>query len=238
MAGHSKWANIKHRKGASDKKRAVLFTKLAKNITVAAREGGDPNFNFKLRTAIDKALAGNMPKDNIDRAIKKGTGETDGGNIEEVLYEGYGPGGVAIIIEALTDNRHRTSANIKSIFNKNEGNFAASGAVQWMFNKKGVVYVKESVGEDVQLGLIDAGAEDIKEEDGMWAISCAVTDLGKVRDAAESAGLTIDSFGLEWRAKESGAELDKETQEKVMTLFEALDEDEDVSELYSNAEFA
>src|SRR5690606_497539 len=144
MAGHSKWANIKHRKGATDKKRATLFTKLAKNITVSAREGGDPEFNFRLRTAIDKALGNNMPKDNIERAIKRGTGEGDGGIIEEVIYEGYGPGGVAVLVEALTDNRNRSSANIKSIFTKNGGSFGASGSVQWMFERRGEILMENA----------------------------------------------------------------------------------------------
>jgi YebC/PmpR family DNA-binding regulatory protein len=235
MSGHSKWATIRHKKGAADAKRAALFTKLSKGITIAARDGGDPEFNFALRTAIDKALAANMTKDKIDHAIKRGTGEIAGGVIEEVLYEAYGPGGVAVIIEALTDNRNRTSSNVKHILSKHGGSLAGSGSVQWMFERKGVVSAsgKGSISDEEQLVLIDAGAEDINEEDGGFVISCAPTDLAKVRDAVESSGLKVEEFGLEWIAKEEN-DMDESVRGLIEKLFDALDDDEDVNNIYTN----
>ncbi|MEA3249808.1 MAG: YebC/PmpR family DNA-binding transcriptional regulator [Patescibacteria group bacterium] len=235
MSGHSKWATIRHKKGAADAKRSALFTKLSKEITVAARGGGDPEFNFALRSAMDKALAGNMTKDKIDQAVKRGTGEIAGGVIEEVIYEGFGPGGVAVLVEALTDNRNRTSPNIKFIFSKHGGNLGASGSVQWMFERKGVVTVigKGALTDDEQLLLIDAGANDINEVEGSIVISSAPDVLTKVRDAAEAAGLKIEEFGLEWIAKEEN-EVEEAVRAQIEKLFEALDDDEDVSNIYFN----
>lgn len=235
MSGHSKWATIRHKKGAADAKRASLFTKLSKNVTVAARGGGDPEFNFALRTAIDKAYAGNMTKDKIDHAIKRGTGEIAGGVIEEVIYEGFGPGGVAVLVEALTDNRNRTGPSIKHIFSKHGGNLGASGSVQWMFERKGVVTVtgKEALTDDEQLLLIDAGADDINKVDGTIVVSCAPEVLAKVRDAAQAAGLKVEEFGLEWVAKEEN-EVDEAVRAQIEKLFEALDDDDDVNNIYSN----
>jgi YebC/PmpR family DNA-binding regulatory protein len=235
MSGHSKWATIRHKKGAADARRSALFTKLSKAITVAARGGGDPEFNFALRTAIDKALAGNMTKDKIDQAIKRGTGEISGGVIEEVIYEGFGPGGVAVLVEALTDNRNRTSPNIKHIFSRYGGNLGGSGSVQWMFERKGVVTVadKEALTDEEQLLLIDAGTEDINEVEGSIVISSAPDALAKVRDAAEAAGLKVEEFGLEWVAKEDN-EVDDAVRGQIEKLFEALDDDEDVNNIYSN----
>jgi YebC/PmpR family DNA-binding regulatory protein len=235
MSGHSKWATIRHKKGAADAKRAALFTKLSKAITVAAREGGDPEFNFSLRTAIDKALAGNMTKDRIDTAVKRGTGEIEGGIIEEVIYEGYGPGGAAVLIEALTDNRNRTSASLKHAFTKNGGSLGSSGSVQWMFERKGVVRAsgKDELSDEDQLTLMDAGAEDIDREDGLHVFTSADSELAKLRGAVQQLGLTLEDAGLEWIAKDEN-EADDETKGALMKLFETLDEDEDVSNIYSN----
>ncbi len=235
MSGHSKWATIRHKKGAADAKRAALFTKLSKTITVAARGGGDPEFNFALRTAIDKAYAGNMTKDRIETAIKRGTGEIDGGVIEEIIYEGFGPGGAAVLVEALSDNRNRTAANIKHAFTKHGGSLGAQGSVQWMFERKGVVRAtgQDALSDENQLALMDAGAEDIIEEDGVHVITSADTNLAKVRDAAESMGLKIEDAGLEWIAKDE-SEAGDSTKGSLIKLFEALDDDEDVSNIYSN----
>lgn len=235
MSGHSKWANIKHRKGAADARRAALFTKLSKNITVAARGGGDPEFNFALRTAIDKALAANMTRDKIDHAVKRGTGEIAGGVIEEVLYEGFGPGGTAVMVEALTDNRNRTSASMKHIFAKHGGSLGGSGSVQWMFERKGVVTAAGGgvLTDDAQLLLIDSGADDINEVGGNLSITSAPEALARVRDAAERAGLKIEDSGLEWSAKEE-IRVDGDVRERIEGLFEALDDDEDVNGIYSN----
>ena len=238
MSKHSRWSKVKHHKGPADAKRAAVFTKMARVITVAAREGGgDPNFNFKLRSAIDQALEANLPKDNIDRAIKKGTGEIASDRIEEVVYEGYGPGGTAIMVEALTDNRNRTSSNLKHAFSIGGGNMAGSGAVQWMFDRKGVVRLKGGKpGDEAELALIDAGADDIAADDAGVTVSCGPEAVTRVRDAAEKAGLAIAGIGFEWSAKEKGPALDAETKEKLEGLLESLDEDEDVNALYTNYE--
>jgi len=237
MSGHSKWANIKHRKGAADLRRAALFTKLSKNITVTARNGGDPEFNFSLRTAIDKALAANMTKDKVDQAIKRGTGEIAGGIIEEVLYEGFGPGGVAVLVEALTDNRNRTSSSLKRVFSKHGGNLSGSGSVQWMFVRRGVVRArgKSGLSDDEQLTLIEAGTDDLATENGVQILTCQPDSLMQVRQAA--AGISLDTFevGLEWEAKET-AEVESAIRGQIESLFEALDDDEDVSDIYSNVE--
>jgi YebC/PmpR family DNA-binding regulatory protein len=236
MSKHSKWSKVKHYKGAADAKRAAVFTKMARVITVAAREGGgDPGFNFKLRSAIDQALAADLPKDNIERAIKKGTGEIASDRIEEMVYEGYGPGGVAILVEALTDNRNRTSSNLKHVFSLHGGNMAGTGAVQWMFERKGVVGLAAGApSDDAELALIDAGADDIDVADAGVTVTGAPDAVARIRDAAEKAGLKIVSVGFEWIAKEKAAPLAGETKEKLEGLLEALDEDEDVSEIYTN----
>jgi YebC/PmpR family DNA-binding regulatory protein len=239
MSGHSKWANIKHRKGATDAKRGALFTKLSKNISVAARTGGNPDFNFSLRTAIDKALAANMTKDKIDQAVKRGTGEIAGGVIEEILYEGYGPGGAAVLVEAQTDNRNRTSGSLKHIFGKNGGSLGSSGTVQWMFERKGVIRISDRVNlsDDDQLSLIDRGVEDIKVSDnGELIIICPSVELSKVRQVVMERGFEIDDFGLEWIAKDKLI-AGKEAKTAMINLFEALDDDEDVANIYSNADF-
>lgn len=239
MSGHSKWSTIKHKKGAADAKRGALFTKLAKVISIAARDGGgDPEFNFQLRSAIDLARAANVPKDNIERSINRGTGEIDGGIIEEILYEGYGPSGVAVMVQALTDNRNRTASNIKHIFTKHGGNLGGSGAVQWMFEQKGIVRIEgdEEPDGEQQLLLIDAGAEDIEVSDSEIIIRSSGDALTKVRDAAESAGFTVAASDLEWVAKDT-VDVDEDVKGKIEKMFEALDGDEDAHSIFSNVQF-
>jgi YebC/PmpR family DNA-binding regulatory protein len=235
MSKHSKWAKVKHQKGAVDAKRANVFTKLAREITVAAREGGDPVFNFKLRSAIDRALAENVPKDNIERAIKKGTGEIASDRIEEVIYEGYAPGGLPVLVEALTDNRNRTAPNIRHVFSKHGGNMGASGSVQWMFERFGVVWLAAGQLTEVQeLALIEAGASDIIEEDDGLSVRTQPEAVARVRDAAEAAGLRVDDAGFEWVAKEKATSVAADALDKATDLLEALEEDEDVSGVYTN----
>ena len=239
MSKHSKWAKVKNYKGVVDAKRAAVFTKLARAITVAAREGGgDQNFNFKLRTAVDQALSGNMPKDNIDRAIKRGTGEGDGERIEEAVYEGYGPGGAAVLVVALTGNRNRTSSSLKHIFSVHGGNLAGAGAVLWMFDKKGVIRIAadKPLGDAAQLALIDAGADDISFEEGEAAVTGPAESLAKLRQAALDLGLKVIYAGLEWLPKETLQAAGEPAREKLEELFEALDDDEDVNAIYSNTD--
>lgn len=236
MSKHSKWAKVKRQKGVTDVKRAALFTKLGRIVTVAAREGGgEINFNFKLRTAVDQALAANMPKDNIERAIKKGTGAAEGAQIETVVYEGFGPGGVAVLVEALTDNRNRTVAKVKHAFSTHGGNLAATGAVQWMFERKGVIRVEgvTKLSDEVELAVIDAGADDISVDDEGMTITASVEGLVKVEAVARQNGLRVEYAGLEWLPKEKGAALDTEAQAKNEELLETLEDDEDVNEVYS-----
>lgn len=241
MSKHSKWAKVKHQKGGVDAKRASTFTKMARAITIAAREGGgDPNFNFKLRAAVDRALAENLPKDNIERAIKKGTGEIASDRIEEVTYEGYAPGGLPVIVEALTDNRNRTSGNLKFVFSDHGGNFASAGAVQWMFRRRGAVRLKaEKVSGEQELALIDAGADDIafepgdEDEPGETVVLTAPENLAAMRAAAEGLGFVVTDAALEWAPREKAAPVAPEIMEKAAELFAALEEDEDVSEVYT-----
>ncbi len=237
MSKHSHWAKVKRAKGAADVKKAAQFTRLARAVTVAAREsGGDPNFNFKLRTAIDNALAQSMPKDNIERAIKKGTGEGDAVQIETVMYEGYAPGGVAVLVEVFTDNRNRTSANMKHHFSVHGGNMGGAGAVQWMFEKKGLIRFEKSGGltEEQELALIDVGAEDIEAIDDEILVTCPPDGFIKIKQEAEKMGFKVVFAGTEWQAKEQGLALEGEALEKVEGLLEELEEDEDVNAVYSN----
>src|ERR687886_632529 len=202
MAGHSKWAQIKHKKGAADAKRGVLFTKLARAIQVAARDGGgDPAGNAALANAIQKAKDARMPKDNIERAIAKGTGaDADAQQIETVVYEGYGPGGVAILVEALTDNRNRTSAEVRHLFTKAGGNLGEPGSVAWVFEKKGIVLVDaERYSEDDLMAAIDAGAEDVAIDENVWEIVTPPADLQAVREALEAEGVDIQNAELTMR---------------------------------------
>ncbi|MCQ2612476.1 MAG: YebC/PmpR family DNA-binding transcriptional regulator [Treponemataceae bacterium] len=239
MSGHSKWATIKHAKGAADAKRGQLFTKFIKEISIAARMGGgDPNSNPRLRTAILKARASNMPKDNIERAIKKGTGELGNAVFEEKLYEGYGPNGVAILVEVLTDNNNRAAANVRNIFNKTSGNLGATGSVSYMFNRKGVIeYDAEAVSEDevMEAGL-EAGAEDITSEDGVITVTTDPNDFATVLEALQAKGWEALSAEVSM-VPDTYVNLDKEAAAKMQKLVDRLEEDDDVQNVYHNAEY-
>ena len=238
MSGHSKWSTIKHKKGAADKKRAKIFTKLIKEITVAARMGGgDPNANPRLRHAIDSAKAQNMPKDNVDRAIKKGTGDMDGVNYEEIIYEGYGPGGVAVMVECLTDNKNRTIADVRYIFNKAGGNVGTDGCVAWMFDKKGVISVsKETAEEDTLMEVaIDAGAEDIKDEGDSFDVLTAPEDFDAVKDAIDGAEISYEVAEISMVPQNTTAVSGKEA-EQMIKFMEALDDCDDIQNFYTNAD--
>ncbi len=233
MSGHSKWHSIQKKKGAADAKRGQIFTKLAKAITVAVRTGGggDPEFNFQLRVAIDSAKAANMPKDNIERAVARGAGEGEGaGSIEEVIYEGFGPGGVALLIKCLTDNRNRSIADVRTVMNKKGGNLAGQGAVMWMFDLRGVILVAGELDDELELALIEAGAMDVQvSEEGIEIVTNA-SDLQNVLDAI---GHPCEHAELAYLAKES-VKLTGSDQESLMVLMDALDELEDVDTVYLN----
>jgi YebC/PmpR family DNA-binding regulatory protein len=236
MSGHSKWATIKHAKGAADAKRGQLFTKFIKEISIAARMGGgDPVSNPRLRTAILKARGANMPKDNIERAIKKGTGELGGSIFEELLYEGYGPGGVAILVEVLTDNKNRAAANVRNIFAKTGGNLGATGSVAYMFNRKGVIeYDAETVNEDeiMEAGL-EAGADDIANEDGVITVTTDPANFETVLEALQGKGFESVSAEVSM-VPDTYSTLDEDTTRKVLKLIDKLEEDDDVQHVYSN----
>ena len=236
MAGHSKWAQIKRKKGAADAKRGQLFTKLARAISVAAREGGgDPDSNFTLSAAIQKARDYSMPKDSIQRAIDRGTGAgADGETIERVLYEGYGPSGVAVLVEALTDNRNRTSADLRHTFDKNSGSLGEPGSVAWVFEKRGVVMVDaDRYTEDDLIPAIDAGAEDVAREGDSLKVVSAAEDLAAVRRALEAAGVDIESAQLTMEPK-NVVEVGETDARAVMRLMEALDDHDDVEAVHAN----
>ncbi len=240
MAGHSKWANIQHRKGAQDQKRGKLFTKLIREITVAARLGDpDPASNPRLRVAIDKAKAQSMPKENIERAIKRGSGQLEGSEYEEILYEGYGPGGVAVMVECLTDNRNRTVAEVRHAFAKFGGNLGADGSVAYLFNKVGLLSFPAGVDEDrLMEAALDAGAEDIlSNSDGSIDVLCAPEDFETVRDALLAAGLQPELAEVTMRASVN-AELDENDAGKMVRLLEMLEDLDDVQQVYSNAEIS
>ena len=237
MAGHSKWAQIKRKKGATDAKRGQLFSKLVRAIIVAARDGGpDPAGNLALQNAIEKAREAAMPKDNIERAIQKGSGTgPDAASYETVTYEGYGPGGVALYLEALTDNRNRTAADVRSAFTKNDGNLGESGSVAWLFERKGVLLVSGDVDEDdLMLAAADAGAEDIEREESSYRVTCAPEDLHAVRAALEQAGIAIESAEPTMLPKTIVSVEDEAVAKKVVRLMDALEENEDVQAVYSN----
>ncbi|MCR4939965.1 MAG: YebC/PmpR family DNA-binding transcriptional regulator [Treponemataceae bacterium] len=239
MSGHSKWATIKHAKGAADAKRGQLFTKFIKEISIAARMGGgDPNSNPRLRTAILKARASNMPKDNIERAIKKGTGELGNAVFEEKIYEGYGPAGVAILVEVLTDNNNRAAANIRNIFSKTGGNLGATGSVSYMFARKGVIeYDAEAVSEDeiMDAGL-EAGAEDIVNEDGVITVTTDPNDFATVLEALQAKGYESVSAEVSM-VPDTYSALDNEQATKLQKLIDRLEEDDDVQNVYHNGDF-
>lgn len=233
MSGHSKWHSIKQKKGAADAKKGKIFTKLARAITVAAKDNPDPGTNFQLRLAIDQAKAANMPKENIERAIARSTGEGREA-LEEVIYEAYGPGGVAIIIEVLTDNKNRTVSNLKHIFSVHGGNLGSSGSVAYLFERKAAVRAK-GLGNDpeaMELKLIDAGAEDIVDEDGIKIIYAAPEKLKNILNAL-GENIDIEYSGLEWIARDRVSP-DTETRTQLEKLFEALEEEDDVNDYSSN----
>jgi YebC/PmpR family DNA-binding regulatory protein len=239
MSGHSKWATIKHAKGAADAKRGQLFTKFIKEISIAARMGGgDPNANPRLRTAILKARASNMPKDNIERAIKKGTGELGNAVFEEKVYEGYGPAGVAILVEVLTDNNNRAAANVRNIFSKTGGNLGATGSVSYMFARKGVIeYDAEAVSEDeIMDAALEAGAEDIVNEDGVITVTTDPNDFATVLEALQAKGYESVSAEVSM-VPDTYSALDNEQAAKLQKLIDRLEEDDDVQNVYHNGEF-
>jgi YebC/PmpR family DNA-binding regulatory protein len=236
MAGHSKWKQIKRKKAVTDSRRASSWTKVIREITISAKVGGgDPNGNPRLRTAIDAAKAVNMPNENIDRAIKKGTGELEGGNIEEVTYEGYGPGGAAVLIEATTDNPNRTVAEVRHAFTRNGGNLGTSNSVGWMFDRKGQIYLDASrLDEDRTLELaLDAGAEDFARDGDQFVVSTTVSGFHAVQDSLRAKGVQIDSSELAMVPKNT-VKVEGKDAEALIRLVEALEELDDVSKVFSN----
>ena len=236
MAGHSKWASIKHKKAATDAKRGQLFTKLARAITVAARDGGgDPAANYALAAAIEKAKSFSMPKENIQRAIERGTGGGEAGAIEHVVYEGYGPGGAAVLVDALTDNRNRTGAEMRHTFDRNGGSLGEPGSVAWQFEKKGVVLVDGArYGEDDVIAAIDAGADDVVEDGDSLKITCEPAVLSDVRAALEESGVEIQSAELTMEPKTTVEVTDPNEARRLMKLIEALDDHDDVDTVHAN----
>ncbi len=238
MSGHSKWSTIKHKKGAADAKRGQLFTKLSKAIIVAAKEGGpDPGANLSLQNAIEKARSYSMPKDNIERAIARGAGtDADGASYEIVIYEGYGPDGVAVLVEALTDNRNRTASDVRHTFAKNGGNLGTSGAVAWLFERRGVVLVDaEAVDEDeLVLAAAEGGADDVERDGSTFVVSSAPESLAAVRQAVEAAGIGIQSAELTMIPKTTVEVAEEVSARKLIRLIEALEENDDVQEVSAN----
>ena len=235
MAGHSKWANIKHRKGAQDAKRGKIFTKLIKEITVAARiGGGDLDTNARLRLAVDKGKQGNMPKDNIERAIKKGTGDLDGITYEEGVFEGYGPGGVAVIVEFLTDNRTRTVADVRHAFNKFGGSLGVSGSVAFMFDRKGqIIFGEDSDFETIFEAALEAGAEDVKEEDGIIEVITDPTDFESVKNTLEEQGLPCQSAEVTM-IPQNMIPIEGKQAESLLKMIDVMEDNDDVQNVHAN----
>lgn len=235
MAGHSKWANIQHRKGRQDAKRGKMFTKAAKEIIIAAKAGGDPVGNSRLRAAIAAAKAINLPKDKIENAIKKGTGELAGGDILEMAYEGYGPGGVALIVEVATDNKNRTVAEVRHILSKHGGSMGESGCVAWMFDRKGVITLEKDKYTEEQLMevALEAGAEDVTDEGESWEVVTAAADFNAVREALEAAGVEMQSAEFTM-VPQNEIEVDAEMGRKLMRLVDALEDNDDVQNVHAN----
>jgi len=235
MSGHSKWATIKHKKGAADKARAKVFNKIARQLEVAAREGGgDPTINASLRTVMLKAKAAQMTNDAIDRAVKRGAGLNDGGTYEAITYEGYGPGGVALLIDVLTDNRNRTGAEVRNVFSKLGGSMAEPGAVGWQFGRRGVVIVEGGDEEAVMLAALDAGADDVSDEGDGWRITCEPSDVYDVRDALQAAGFEIGSAESTMVASVTVEVTNLDDARKVLRIVDALEDNDDVQDVYSN----
>jgi YebC/PmpR family DNA-binding regulatory protein len=237
MSGHSKWAQIKRQKGVADARRGQLFTKLGREIAVAARQGPDPETNSRLRLAIQRARDANMPMDTIDRAVKRAAGAGDAANYQEITYEGYGPNGVAVLVEALTDNRNRAAAEIRSVFTRNGGNLGESGSVRWLFEPRGVITVNVDGNDPDELSLraIDAGAQDVQVSDDVVEVYTEPGDMERVRTELEQAGATVVN-GETAMVPTTTVTLDQRTAEQTMRLLERLEELEDVQNVYSNSE--
>lgn len=241
MSGHSKWANIKRTKAKVDEQKGKAFSRVAREIIVAARRGGgNPDANFQLRTAIIKAREVNMPADNIKRAIMKGTGELGGAAMEEIVYEGYGPGGAAVMLEIVTDNRNRTAGDIRFIFSKNGGNLGETGCVGWMFSKKGLVTIEREgsklTEEDVMMAALDAGAEDVKADDDVFEVVCSPEDLEQVHKALANAGIKASSAEVSMIPNNT-VELTGDDAQKMLRLMDMLEDHDDVNKVYTNADF-
>ncbi len=238
MSGHSKWSSIKHKKGAADAKRGKLFSKLSRAIIVAAKEGGgDPAGNLALQNAIEKAKSYSMPKENIERAIARGSGaDADAAAFEQILYEGYGPNGVAVLVDALTDNRNRTASEVRHAFDKNDGNLGTSGAVAWLFERRGIVLVDaEAADEDtVTLAAADGGADDVSRDGSSFQIVCAPEDVAAVRAALEDAGVAVESAEVTMVPKTTIEIADEAAAKKVLRLIDQLEESDDVQDVYAN----
>ncbi|CAK7022309.1 MAG: putative transcriptional regulatory protein [Desulfovibrio sp.] len=238
MAGHSKWANIQHRKGRQDAKRGKQFTKAAKEIIIAAKGGGDPAMNPRLRAAIAAGKAVNLPKDKIEAAIRKGTGEDAGGDLTETFYEGYGPGGIAVMVEVATDNKNRTVAEVRHLFSKHGGSMGENGSVGWMFDRKGVISVEKNAypEEKIMEAALEAGADDVIDDGEEWTIHTAMTDFTAVRDSLEAAGIVMQSAELAMVPQNLVA-VDADMGQKVLRLMDALDDNDDVQNVYANVDF-
>lgn len=239
MSGHSKWSTIKHKKERTDAKKGKIFTKIGREIAVAVKEGGpDPNTNSRLRDCIAKAKANNMPNDNITRSIKKASGELGNINYEEIVYEGYGEGGVAVIVQALTDNRNRTASEVRHAFDKGGGSLGATGCVGWMFDKKGVIVIEEADGveeEELMLLAIDAGADDFSKDEGVFQVTTDPADFSAVREALENAGYTFLSAEIDMLPQNT-VSLSEAQQESMEKLLDLLEDNDDVQNVYHNAE--
>lgn len=240
MAGHSKWANIKHKKAANDKKRGKIWTKLLREVTVAAKEGGgEIDCNPRLRLAVDKANGSNVPRDTIDRAIKRGAGAGDGDNYEEIRYEGYGPGGTAVIVDCMTDNRNRTASEVRHAFTKHGGNLGTDGSVAYMFNKQGIISFAPGADEDgIMEAALEAGADDVvSNDDGSIDVMTSPEAFTAVKDSMQASGFEPDNAEITFAAATS-SELDQETAEKLLKMIDLLEDLDDVQEVYTNAEIS
>ncbi|MCE2596700.1 YebC/PmpR family DNA-binding transcriptional regulator [Motilimonas cestriensis] len=240
MAGHSKWANIKHRKAAQDAKRGKIFTKLIRELTVASREGGsDADSNPRLRAAIDKALSNNMTRDTVERAVKRGAGELDGQELETIIYEGYGPSGTAVMVETMTDNRNRTVASVRHAFSKAGGNLGTDGSVAYLFEKKGVIAYDAEVDEDTLMeAALEGGADDVlAHDDGSLEVFTTPEEFGVVKDALDQAGFTAENAEVTM-VPSTKAELDADTAAKFLRLIDILEDDDDVQEVYHNGDIS
>ena len=236
MSGHNKWSKIKNKKGSEDARRGKIFTKLGRNISVAVREGGDnPEYNPALKVAIDKAKAENMPNDNIERAIKKASGDTNGANFERIIYEGYAKDGVAVIVDCLTDNKNRTAPDIRHIFDKNGGNLGTDGSVMFMFNRKGLIEIeKDGIDfDELMLNVIDLGAEDVSDEDDVYQIITSVEDFQTVLDGVKEANYKLSKADISYLA-DNLIDAQESNNKQIMKLIDSLEENDDVQEVYTN----